>query len=62
MVTGLVLPRACHSGEIALSGSYRLRPMLTAAPVLFADADVAVGQRTVVSAPLCNNKQFHHPY
>jgi hypothetical protein len=37
---GLVLPRACHSGEIALAGSRRLHDTLAAAPVLFAHAGV----------------------
>jgi hypothetical protein len=37
---GLVLPRASHSSEIALSGSRRLRYALAAAPVLFAHAAV----------------------
>ncbi len=37
---GLALPRACHSGKIALAGSRRLRSMLVAAPVLFAHAVV----------------------
>ncbi len=37
---GLALPRASHSGEIALSGSRRLRSMLAAAPVLFEHAAV----------------------
>ena len=36
----LVLPRASHSGEIALSGSRRLRSTLAAVPVLFAHAAV----------------------
>ena len=31
---GLALPRASHSGEIALSGSHRLRSTLVAVPVL----------------------------
>ena len=31
---GLALPRASHSGEIALAGSRRLHSMLAAAPVL----------------------------
>ena len=35
---GLALPRATHSGEIALLGSRCLRSMLAAAPVLFAHA------------------------
>ena len=30
---GLALPRASHSGEIALAGSHRLRSTLAAAPV-----------------------------
>ena len=33
---GLALPRASHSGEIALSGSCRLRSTLATVPVLFA--------------------------
>ncbi len=33
---GLALPRASHSGKIALSGSRRLRSTLAAVPVLFA--------------------------
>ena len=37
---GLALPRACHSGEIALAGSRHLRSTLAAAPVLFAHAVV----------------------
>jgi hypothetical protein len=32
----LALPRASHSGEIALAGSRLLRATLAAAPVLFA--------------------------
>ncbi len=35
---GLALPRASHFGEIALSGSRRLRSPLAPAPVLFAHA------------------------
>ena len=41
---GLALPRASHPGEIALSGSRRLRPVLAAAPVLFAHAIVTVAK------------------
>jgi hypothetical protein len=37
---GLALPRACHSGEIALAGSRRLHFTLAAVPVLFAHAVV----------------------
>jgi hypothetical protein len=37
---GLALPRACHSGEIALASSRRLRSTFAAAPVLFAHAVV----------------------
>jgi hypothetical protein len=37
---GLALPRASHSGEIALAGSRRLHSTLAAAPVLFAYAVV----------------------
>ncbi len=37
---GLALPRACHSGEIALAGSRRLHSALAAAPVFFAHAVV----------------------
>ncbi len=40
VLNGLVLPRASHSGEIALAGSRRLRSTLAAAPVLFAHAVV----------------------
>jgi hypothetical protein len=40
MLKGLALPRACHSGEIALAGSRRLHSTLAAAPVLFAHAVV----------------------
>ena len=36
----LALPRACHSGGIALAGSRHLRSTLAAAPVLFAHAVV----------------------
>ena len=36
----LALPRAFHSGEIALAGSRRLHSTLAAAPVLFAHAVV----------------------
>jgi hypothetical protein len=46
---GLALPRASHSGEIALAGLYRLRSTLTAAPVLFAHAVVTeteIGRNT----------------
>ena len=41
---GLALPRASHSGEIALAGSRRLRSMLAAAPVLFTHAVVIVAE------------------
>ena len=41
---GLALPRASHSGKIALAGSRRLLATLGAAPVLFAHAVVAVGK------------------
>ncbi len=37
---GQSLPRVSHSGEIALSGSPRLRSTLAAAPVFFAQAVV----------------------
>ena len=37
---GLALPRACHSGEIALVGSRRPLSTLAAALVLFAHAVV----------------------
>ena len=39
---GLALPRASHSGEIALAGSRRLRSTLAAAPVHFVHAAVTV--------------------
>ncbi len=48
---GLALPRASHSGEIALAGSRHLRSTLAAAPVLFAHAAITVG-KTSSSAPL----------
>lgn len=41
---GLALPRVSHSGEIALSGSRRLRSTLAAAPVLFARAVVTAAK------------------
>ena len=37
---GLVLPRARHTGEIALAGLHCLRSTLAAAPVLFAHSVV----------------------
>ncbi len=40
---GLVLPRASHSGEIALAGSRRLCSTLAAVPVLFAKGEAAPG-------------------
>ena len=42
---GLVLPRASHSGEIALAGSRRLRSTHAAAPALFAHAVVTAVTR-----------------
>ena len=51
---GLALPRAIHSGEIAMSGSRRLRPTLATAPVLFAHA---LSRITVAKS-----KQFRRPY
>ena len=53
---GLVLPRASHSGEIAMAGSRRLRSMLVAAPVLFAHA-VVHSSNKVVSAPLAHPRR-----
>ena len=47
---GLVLPLACHSGEIALAGLCRLHSSLAKAPVLFADAVITVAKK----------KLFHH--
>ncbi len=44
---GLALPRASHSGEIALAGSRRLRSTLAAAPVLFVHA--ATLQKLILS-------------
>ena len=41
---GLALPRASHSGEIALVGSQRLRAMLATVPVLFAHNAVTVAE------------------
>ncbi len=38
VLKGLALPRASHSGEIALSASRRLRSTLAAVPALFARA------------------------
>ncbi len=48
----LGLPRASHSGEIALAGSRRLRSTLAAAPFLFAHAVATVAE----------NKKLQHPY
>ena len=47
---GLALPRASHSGEIALAGLHRLRSTLVAAPVLFTRAVVT---EMYLSACLC---------
>jgi hypothetical protein len=49
---GQTLPRASHSGEIALVGSHRLRSTLAAAPVLFAHDVVTVAKAQVVSVSL----------
>jgi hypothetical protein len=46
---GLVLPRASHSGELALAGTRCLLPMLLAAPVLLAHAVVTVLQSCTLS-------------
>ncbi len=49
----LSLPRASHSGEIALADSRRLRSTLAAAPVLFAHAIVTyieIGRIVIPSA------------
>ena len=46
VLKGQALPHASHSGDIALSGSRRLRPTLAAAPVLFAHAVVAVARNS----------------
>ncbi len=54
---GLVLPRASHSGDIALTGSRRLHSTLAAAPVLFAHAAVTVAKIYRVISP---NKRFQH--
>ena len=48
---GLALPRAHHSGEIALAGSRGLHSTLAAAPVLFAHAAVTVAKQQMVSSP-----------
>ncbi len=48
---GLVPPRACHSGEIALAGSRRLRSALAAAPVLFAHAVVTEAENRTSATP-----------
>ncbi len=41
---GLALPRASHSGEIALVGSRRLRSTLAAAPALFVVTIITVAK------------------
>ncbi len=48
---GLALPRASHSGEIALAGSRRLHSTLAAAPVLFAHAVVTVAKTGRIITP-----------
>ncbi len=48
---GLALPRVSHSGEIALTGSRRLRFTLAAAPVLFAHAVVTVAKDHTSATP-----------
>jgi hypothetical protein len=48
---GLALPRASYSGEIALSGSRRLRSALAAAPVVFARAAVTVAKNRTSATP-----------
>ncbi len=54
-LNGLALPRASHSGEIALSGSRRLYSTLATVPVFFAHAIVIVVKNCV---PL---RLVHHP-
>ena len=56
---GLVLPRASHSGEIALAGSRRLRSTLAAAPVLFAQAVVIVAKIGRSITPMQNSRRHH---
>ena len=51
---GLALPRASHSGEIALAGSRRLRSTLAAAPVLFAHAVVTEIEFGRIISPRAN--------
>jgi hypothetical protein len=48
VLEGLALPHACHSGDIALAGSRRLRSMLAAAPILLVHAAVTVATYQVV--------------
>jgi hypothetical protein len=52
---GLVLPHASHSGEIARSGSRRLRSTLAAALVVFAHAAAAVAKRRKSTTLKSNN-------
>ena len=48
---GLALPRASHSGEIALSGLRRLRDTLATVPVLYAQAVVTVAKNSASATP-----------
>ena len=52
---GLALPRASHSGEIALSGSRRLRSTLAAARILFAHTVVTVAKNSTPTTPTQDN-------
>ena len=55
MLKELALPRACHSGEIALAGSRRLHSTLAAAPVLFAHDVVTVAEIDRIITPIAHN-------
>jgi hypothetical protein len=48
---GLALPRACHSGEIALASSRRLHSTLKEAPVLFAHGVVTADKTGRLPTP-----------
>ena len=63
MLKGLALPRASHSGEIALAGSSRLRSTLAAAPVLFAHAVVTETtiSRIIASVTVQASSQSERP-
>ena len=51
VLKGLALPRATHSGKIALSGSRHLRSTLAAAPILFAHAALTVAKNHTSATP-----------